>query len=44
MTVSRREFIKQAAAVSAAVAVGIQVPREALAAVQAAERGWRWDR
>ena len=44
MTVSRREFIKQAAAVSAAVAVGIQVPREALAQVQAAERGWRWDK
>ena len=38
MSLSRRDFIKQAAAVSAAGAIGMQVSPEALAAAQEAEK------
>ena len=42
--ISRRDFLKTAAAVSAAAAVGMKVPEEALAAAREAEAGWRWDK
>ncbi|EDP76003.1 twin-arginine translocation signal domain-containing protein, partial [Hydrogenivirga sp. 128-5-R1-1] len=42
--VSRRDFLKTAAAVSAATAVGMSVPKEALAKAAKAEAGWRWDK
>ncbi len=41
---SRRDFLKTAAAVSAATAVGMSVPKEALAKAAQAEAGWRWDK
>ena len=41
---ARREFLKSAAAVSAAAAVGISVPAQALAAANEAEAGWKWDK
>ncbi|WP_457621210.1 nitrate reductase catalytic subunit NapA [Persephonella sp.] len=41
---SRRDFLKTAAAVSAAAAVGMKVPEEAMAAAREAEAGWRWDK
>ncbi|WP_457600978.1 twin-arginine translocation signal domain-containing protein, partial [Hydrogenivirga sp.] len=41
---SRRDFLKTAAAVSAATAVGMSVPKEALAKASSAEAGWRWDK
>jgi len=44
MALSRRDFIKQAAAVSAASAVGMSVPKEALAQAAKAENGWKWDK
>ena len=44
LDISRRDFLKTAAAVSAAAAVGVNVPKEALAAVQEAEKNWKWDR
>ncbi len=44
LQVSRRDFLKTAAAVSAAMAVGIDVPEEAKAALREAEKGWRWDK
>jgi len=44
MPLPRREFIKQAAAVSAAVAIGMKVPRSAAAIAAEAEHGWRWDK
>ncbi len=44
MSLSRRDFMKQAAAVSAAGAIGIRVTPEAMAAAQNAEKGWKWDK
>lgn len=44
MSFSRRDFLKSAAASSAAAAVGIAVPKEALAASNEAEKDWRWDK
>ncbi|MCP4571396.1 MAG: nitrate reductase catalytic subunit NapA [bacterium] len=41
---SRRDFIKQAAAVSAAGAIGMKVPASALAAAEEVEKGWKWDK
>ncbi|MCK7501099.1 MAG: twin-arginine translocation signal domain-containing protein [Comamonadaceae bacterium] len=44
MSLSRRDFIKTAAAVAAATAAGIPVPEELQAAVKHTEAGWRWDK
>ena len=44
MAYNRREFLKTAAAASAASAVGIAVPSGALAAAKEAESGWKWDK
>jgi nitrate reductase NapA len=44
MSLSRRDFMKQAAAVSAAGAIGMKVAPEALAAAQDAEKSWKWDK
>lgn len=44
MAFSRREFLKSAAAASAASAVGISVPSQLLAQAQEGEKGWRWDK
>ncbi|MDD3462323.1 MAG: nitrate reductase catalytic subunit NapA [Sulfurospirillaceae bacterium] len=44
MSLSRRDFLKTTAAASAAAAVGISVPKEAQAAAEQAEAGWRWDK
>ncbi len=41
---NRRDFLKTAAAASAASAVGIAVPSNALAAAKEAESGWKWDK
>ncbi|WP_300795442.1 nitrate reductase catalytic subunit NapA [Helicobacter sp. UBA3407] len=41
---NRREFLKTAAAASAASAVGIALPSNALAAAKEAEGGWKWDK
>ena len=44
MSLSRREFLKTTAAVTAATAMGMSVPAELLAIAQATEAGWRWDK
>ncbi len=44
MALNRREFLKSAAAASAASAVGIAVPSNLQAAATDAEKGWRWDK
>ena len=44
MTLTRRDFIKQAAAVCAAGAVGMNLPPSALAAAAETERDWTWDK
>ena len=44
MSLSRREFIKRAAAVSAAGAVGMSVPDSARAEARETEKGWKWDK
>lgn len=44
MAFNRREFLKTAAAASAASAVGIALPNQALAATKEAESGWKWDK
>jgi nitrate reductase NapA len=44
MSVSRRDFLKNSAAVAAAGAVGISIPQEAQAAAAKAESDWRWDK
>ncbi|AEB12539.1 nitrate reductase catalytic subunit NapA [Marinithermus hydrothermalis] len=41
---SRRDFVKLAAAVSAAAAAGVAVPQSARAQAAAVEQGWRWDK
>jgi len=41
---SRRDFLKSAAAATAASAVGMSVPTEVEAKASAAESGWRWDK
>jgi nitrate reductase NapA len=43
-TMSRRDFLKSAAAATAASAVGMSVPTEVEAKANAAEGGWRWDK
>ncbi|TLD83980.1 nitrate reductase catalytic subunit NapA [Helicobacter sp. MIT 11-5569] len=44
MAYNRREFLKTAAAASAASAVGIALPSNAQAAAKEAEGGWKWDK
>ncbi len=45
MDITRRDFLKQSAVVSATAAiVGIPISEIATAATQSAEAGWRWDR
>ena len=44
MSVSRRDFLKSAAAASAASAVGMVVPANLAAGQKEAEAGWRWDK
>ncbi len=44
MSLTRREFIKRAAAVSAAGAIGMKIPESALAQVAQMESGWKWDK
>lgn len=44
MTFSRREFLKSAAAASAASAVGMSIPSHLMAQAKEGEKGWRWDK
>jgi len=44
MSLNRRDFLKNSAAVAAAGAVGMSVPHEAQAAATKAESDWRWDK
>ncbi|HZF69540.1 nitrate reductase catalytic subunit NapA [Sulfuricurvum sp.] len=44
MSLDRREFLKSAAAASAAAAVGMAVPASVEAASNQAQAGWRWDK
>lgn len=44
MSLDRREFLKNAAAASAATAIGMAVPAKVEAAAAQAESGWRWDK
>ncbi len=44
MKVTRRDFLKTTAAVSAATAIGLAVPDELRAVVKETEAGWRWDK
>jgi len=44
MPLTRRELLKTSAAVAAATAVGITVPKELQAAAKQTEAGWRWDK
>ena len=44
MALNRREFLKSAAAASAASAVGIAVPSDLNAAATYAQKDWRWDK
>lgn len=43
-TLSRREFIKSAAAASAAASVGLSIPSAMSAEVQNAQKLWKWDK
>ncbi len=43
LEISRMNFIKTVAAVSAAKAIGMEVPEEVLAATES-QAGWRWDK
>ncbi|WOE70050.1 nitrate reductase catalytic subunit NapA [Hydrogenimonas thermophila] len=43
-SMSRRDFLKSAAAATAASAVGMSVPTEVEAKASKAESGWRWDK
>ncbi len=44
MSISRRDFLKTAAATTAASAVGISVPNSLKAASNEAQKSWRWDK
>lgn len=44
MSISRRDFLKQTAAFSAATAIGISLPDELHAANETADNEWRWDK
>ena len=43
-TLSRREFIKSAAAASAAASVGLSIPSAMSAEAQNAQKLWQWDK
>ncbi|MDX1807943.1 MAG: nitrate reductase catalytic subunit NapA [Sulfurospirillaceae bacterium] len=44
MSLSRRDFLKSTAAASAAAAVGISIPKDVMAASEATQSSWRWDK
>ncbi len=44
MALSRREFIKSSAVASAAVAIGLSVPKTLLSQQKTAEKQWKWDK
>lgn len=44
MSLSRRDFLKQAAAFSAATAIGMSIPANLKAAKNKVENEWRWDK
>jgi nitrate reductase NapA len=44
MALNRRDFLKSAAAASAASAVGIAVPSNLEASSNEAQKDWRWDK
>lgn len=44
MSMERREFLKSAAAASAATAIGMSVPTSMEAAAVKGQEGWRWDK
>jgi len=44
MAFNRRDFLKSAAAASAATAVGMSIPTKTLAQAKDAEQGWKWDK
>jgi len=44
MSMERREFLKSAAAASAATAIGMAVPASVEAAAAEGQAGWRWDK
>ena len=44
MSLNRRDFLKNAAAASAAAAVGIAVPSNLEASSNEAQKDWRWDK
>ena len=44
MSVSRREFLKNAAAASVASTIGLSVPTEVEASGRQAQTGWKWDK
>jgi nitrate reductase NapA len=44
MKVSRRDFLKTTAAVSAATAIGLSVPDDLKAVAAETQAGWRWDK
>ena len=44
MAMERRDFLKSAAAASAASAIGMSIPADALAKSGAAQSDWRWDK
>ena len=43
MKVSRRDFLKTTAAVSAATALGMAVPDDLKAVAKKTEAGWKWE-
>ncbi|RLA73038.1 MAG: periplasmic nitrate reductase subunit alpha [Epsilonproteobacteria bacterium] len=44
MAMERRDFLKSAAAASAASAIGMTIPSDAQAAASSAQADWRWDK
>ena len=44
MSLTRRDFIKQAAAVSAAGAISMKIPASAMAQAAETEKSWKWDK
>jgi len=44
MAYSRRDFLKSAAAASAATCVGMSIPTQTLAQASEGEKGWKWDK
>ncbi len=44
MKITRKDFIRRAAAAGAAAAIGVQLPVPVMAAARDAEKSWRWDK